>query len=829
MARNLNKTRKSDKLSKRAAKSRPSEISADAGTDCTHNAPPLRSWKSKPRLAAMTAISVVAAGGLALLFVAEGEFVLPNALHSRGAAPALTFVGSESCAGCHQTEAALWKESQHKHAMQHATAASVLGDFDDAGFDYFGIHSRFFKKDHKFFVETDGPDGKLATFEVKYTFGIDPLQQYLIEFPDGRIQALSIAWDSRPKDQGGQRWFHLYPNEEIKHDDMLHWTKLNQNWNFMCAECHSTGVQKNYDAASNTFHTTWAEISVGCEACHGKGSRHVSWAYRQRSWSPFGKNNDPMKGLVVLLDERDGVTWRPDPKSGNPQRTIAPAATRREVETCGLCHARRGQFSENWIPGHPLSDTHVVSTLTRGLYHADGQMLDEVYNYGSLKQSKMFAAGVTCSDCHEPHAAKLRAEDDGVCLRCHASDRYEIASHAYHGDVTPKVTCASCHMPVSTYMVIDKRHDHSFRVPRPDLSVKLGTPNACNNCHADKSAQWAADAIERWHGPVRKGFQNYAEAFQASWTDRADAVALLAMVAASPTTPAIARASALSELHSRVSPANIELARKGLADPDPMVRIGALDMLDGLPGNRTWPLVYPLLSDSSLGVRIRAVSVLAAVPTAIQPVSDRPAFERAEAEFIAAQHLNTDRPEARSTLGNFYARRGLRADAENEYKAALRLSPQYAPAAINLADLYRQLGRDGDGDRVLRAAIGSSPHDAGLHHALGLTLTREKRPDDALAEFRIATELEPDRSRYAYVYAVALHSSGRADESMKVLKTNLARHPDDRDILMALVTFNRDAGDIAAALEYVEQLSRVAPNDPDLARLSDDLRAGLKR
>src|SRR5262245_16850298 len=444
--------------------------------------------------------------------------------------------------------------------MQHATDASVLGNFDDAGFDHYGVQSRFFKKDKKFFVETDGPDGKLATFQVKYTFGVDPLQQYLIEFPDGRIQALSIAWDSRPKDQGGQRWFHLYPNEEIKHDDVLHWTKLNQNWNFMCAECHSTGVKKNYDASRDRFHTTWAEISVGCEACHGKGARHVDWARGQRNW--FRKDEDPRKGLVVFLDERDGVTWQPDPKTGNPQRRVAPAITRREVETCGLCHARRGEFSENWIPGQPLSDTHAVSLLARGLYHADGQMLDEVYNYGPFKQSRMFAAGVTCSDCHEPHSAKLRASGDGVCLQCHASDKYEVASHNGHGGVTPAVTCASCHMPVSTYMVVDRRHDHSLRIPRPDLSVKLGTPNACNNCHSDKSPQWAADAIESWHGPVRKGFQNYAEAFQASWTNATDAVALLAAVAASPTTPAIARASALGELHSRVSPTNIELARK---------------------------------------------------------------------------------------------------------------------------------------------------------------------------------------------------------------------------------------------------------------------------
>jgi tetratricopeptide (TPR) repeat protein len=335
--------------------------------------------------------------------------------------------------------------------------------------------------------------------------------------------------------------------------------------------------------------------------------------------------------------------------------------------------------------------------------------------------------------------------------------------------------------------------------------------------------------IEGWHGPARKGFQNYAEAFHASWTDRSDAATLLAMAASSPTAPAIARASALSELRSRVSPANIELARKGLADLDPMVRIGALDMLDGLPGNRIWPFVAPLLSDSSRGVRIRAASVLAGVPTANQPASDRAAFDRAAAEFVAAQRFNADRPEARSTLGNFFAHRGLTSDAETEYKAALWLSPQYAPAAINLADLYRQLGRDGDGQIVLRTAVGLSRSDAGLHYALGLTLTREKRTEDALTEFQTATELEPDRSRYAYVYAVALHSSGRVDDSMKVLKENLTRHPDDRDTLLALVTFSRDAGDVIAALGYAEQLSRITPNDRNLARITDDLRARVKQ
>jgi predicted CXXCH cytochrome family protein len=787
---------------------------------------PRRASKRRIAIAASVAAALILVGGLAFAFLTEG---LRDALRGRASEAAATFVGSETCAGCHHAEAELWRGSQHKRAMDHAAEKSVLGDFNDAGFEYYGVPSRFFRRDGKFLVETDGPDGKLGAFEVKYTFGIDPLQQYLVEFPDGRLQALSLAWDSRPKDQGGQRWFHLYPNEEIKHDDVLHWTKLNQNWNFMCAECHSTGVHKNYNATSDHFATSFAEISVGCEACHGQGSRHVEWARARQSWWPFDKNDDPKMGLAARFDERRDISWPIDAKTGNAHRNFTPALLRKEVETCGLCHARRSKFSEDWVPGRSLSDTHVVSPLARGLYHADGQMRDEVYNYGSFKQSKMFAAGVTCSDCHEPHATKLRAPGDGVCMQCHASDKYAAATHHHHEALSPPLSCASCHMPERTYMVVDRRHDHSFRVPRPDLSVELDTPNACNDCHSDKSPAWAASAVETWYGATRKGFQKYAEAFHAAWMEKADAAALLAAVASDPNAPAVARASALSEIGSRVSPSNINLARTGMSDPDPMVRIGALDMLENVPALQLWPLVSPLLLDSNRGVRIRAASLLAAVPTASQPPTDREQFEGAAAEFVAAQRLNADRPEARTTLGNFLARRRLPADAEVEYKAALRLSAQYAPAAINLADLYRQLGRDKDGESVLRVAIAALPRDAGLHYALGLTFTRLKQPDEALGEVRRAAELEPDRGRYAYVYAVALHSAGRGEEAMVVLRGALDKHPDDRDILLALINFNREAGNIGPALEYAERLALIAPDDRGLALLVEQLRNQVKK
>jgi Flp pilus assembly protein TadD len=744
--------------------------------------------------------------------------------------PAATFVGSETCAGCHRAEAELWQRSQHKHAMAHASEKSVLGDFADTTFDYHNVRSRFFRKDGKFFVETDGADGKLATFEIKYTFGIDPLQQYLIEFPNGRLQALSIAWDCRPKEKGGQRWFHLYPNENIEHDDVLHWTKLNQNWNFMCAECHSTGVRKNYDVTHDSFATTWSELSVGCEACHGEGSRHVAWAHERKTWRPFAKHDDASEGLAVRFDERRDATWLQDPTRASPQRSVPPTLLRKEVETCGRCHARRSAFSEQWAPGTWLSNTHRVAPLDRRLFHADGQMRDdeETYNYAPFKQSKMFAMGVTCSDCHDPHSAALRAPGDGACAQCHAPNKYATASHRHHAGVDPPLGCASCHMPERTYMVIDRRHDHSFRIPRPDLSVTLGTPNACNDCHQDRSAQWAAETIDSWFGRQRHGFQTYAQALKASWNDQPDAESQLLAVAAARDTPDYVRAGALADLRLHASQAEMQLARSGLADPDPMVRIGALDMLEGLPLQQRWPLASPLLSDSVRGVRLRAASLLASVPIAQLPASERARFENAAAEFVAAQRLNADRPEARTTLATFYTQRGLLAEAEVEYHAALRLSPQYAPAYVNLADLYRQMGRDGDAEGMLRSAAGLLSSDAGIHHALGLALVRLKRLDEALVELRRATQLAPDQPRYSYVYGVALHSVGSKSEGLAVLKESLARHPSDRDVLRALVSFSRENGDAAAALEYAQQLARITPSDPSMARLIKDLQRQIK-
>ena len=463
--------------------------------------------------------------------------------------PAPGYVGTSTCAGCHAQEHAAWRGSHHDRAMEEANEKTVLGNFADARFTYAGVTSRFFRRDGRFYVNTDGPGGKLADFEIKYTFGVHPLQQYLVELPGGRLQALGIAWDARPKAQGGQRWFHLYPDRKLKAGDPLHWTGIDQNWNYQCADCHSTNLRKNYDDATRTYRTSWSEIDVGCEACHGPGSNHAAWA----TLDPTARRADASKGLPVALDERRGVTWAIGTATGNATRS-APRPSSREIEACARCHARRGQFDDNWHPGAPLGNAYRIALLEPGLYYADGQMRDEVYNHGSFLQSRMHAKGVTCSDCHDPHSQKLRVPGNAVCGQCHAPSRFDVATHHRHKPGSPGAACTSCHMPTTTYMGVDPRHDHSMRIPRPDRTMALGTPNACGNCHAKNGAKWAADAVARWYPERKSGQQTFAETLAAGDRGAPGAQAALASLATDATVAPIARASAISRLVRHPAP-----------------------------------------------------------------------------------------------------------------------------------------------------------------------------------------------------------------------------------------------------------------------------------
>ncbi len=669
------------------------------------------------------------------------------------------FAGSDSCAGCHAEQHTLWRNSQHALAMQEATAATILGNTGDPA---------------------------VADFDLRYTFGIAPLQQYLVPLPGGRLQALGMAWDSRPAENGGQRWFDLYPGQQLEPGNPLHWTGIDQTWNYQCADCHSTNLRKNYDSETSEYKTTWSEISVGCEACHGPASNHISWAQKSDGW----RNFEESKGLTVALNERREIAWITT-ATGSATRS-APRTEAREIETCAHCHARRGQYADTIHAGDNWLNGFRPALLDPGLYYADGQQRDEVYTWGSFVQSRMYAAGVTCADCHEPHSGKLRAAGNAVCAQCHEPAVFDAASHHHHPADSARALCTSCHMPATTYMVVDPRRDHSLRIPRPDRSVTIGTPNACNDCHKDRDARWAAEAVLDWYPQRKPGYQTFAEAFAIADEGNPAAVGPLLDLADDRTQAALVRASAIARTARFPEAADAEAVARALGDRDALLRSAAAEAIGNAGAATRANRLTGILGDPVRLVRMAAARALAGEPEGFLPAGARSRFTAALDEWIAAQRFNADRPEALTNLGALYLERGAIDDAATLFSQAIKLDPTFIQATVNLADVHRARGDEAGAEQALRDALTRNPDAAAVHHALGLSLIRQGRTADALAALKDAQRLEPMNARFAFVYAVALHDTGKQAAAISNLREALNRHPYDRDMLAALAAYERE-------------------------------------
>ena len=717
------------------------------------------------------------------------------------------YVGGERCATCHMDETELWRGSHHDLAMAAASPASVSGDFDDAQFTHGGVTSEFFVRDGAYRVRTDGPDGALAEYRITHAFGTEPLQQYLAEFPDGRYQVLSIAWDSRPAEQGGQRWFHLDPGEAVNHADPLHWTGAFYNWNSTCAECHSTNLQKNYSPEQDRFDTTYSSIDVDCEACHGPGSLHVRAPAQARL------------GLAASTAQ-----WQFTEGAAIAAR-VPPLEDRTELETCAQCHSRRSQFTDDFQPGDPLLDGFRPALLDEGLYHADGQIQDEVYVYGSFLQSRMHAAGVTCSDCHDPHSAALRVEGDALCGQCHLASAYFGPQHHHHPADGPGTACVDCHMPAETYMVVDPRRDHSFSVPRPDLSVALGTPNACTGCHRDEGGQWAADAVAAWFPQGRAGTPHFGQTLHAARRWNLDRAQRLTELVSDSTAPAIVRATAVSLMSAQLDDRALRAVEAVLQEDDPLVQLAALDLLANVqPEDRTG-FAQRFLTHPLRALRLSAARVL--LPSRAQLSERRRGdLDAALREYLAAQRFNADRAEGLFNSATTLAQQGRTAEATAALQAVISRAPYFTAAYINLADRLRRSGQEDQAEALLRQAIENNGEEPSGHFALGLSLVRSGQLAAAMDTLERAAALAPDEPYYQYVIGIALHSTGETAAALQRLRAAHARFPGHRETIVALATIHRDSGDFGEARVYAERLLQLSPVDPTARALLEELNAG---
>ncbi|MGA6925660.1 MAG: tetratricopeptide repeat protein [Desulfosarcina sp.] len=714
--------------------------------------------------------------------------------------PAARFVGSESCRDCHRTQYDEWKGSHHQLAMARASDETVLGDFSDTEFRWFDQTTRFYRKDGRFMVSTRGPGGEAGEFEITHTFGWYPLQQYLVPFPGGRLQCLPIAWDSRD-----QLWYHLYPDRELAADDWLYWTNNGQNWNGMCAECHSTDLRKNYDPVDGTYATVWSEISVGCEACHGAGSDHLAWAQLPEMGRPETAN----AALTVITGD---------------------LTSSQQIQLCAPCHARRMSLDDNIHAHADFLDYGVPQLLSEGMYFPDGQILDEVYVYGSFMQSKMHARNVRCSDCHDVHSIKRIADGNDLCLQCHRAAIYDTRDHHFHKqtgepgepirdgsgkilfDVGSGARCEGCHMPGRIYMGVDYRPDHSFRIPRPDLSLQLATPNACNRCHADNSVQWSLDAMAKWYGGKKR--PHYGTLLAAGRRQDPGALTDLIHLAGDRLYPDIVRATALSLVSSYSDPAAVKALEQALTDESALLRHTAVSQLAVPDPQQRIAQIGPLLYDPVRAVRIEAARGLAGVSGPVMQSTLRQPYQTALDEYIAAMQRTGDFATSRHNMGNLYADLGQTDRAIDQYRKAIAIDGQFYPAKVNLAMQYNATGQKKAAQALLREVVDQYPDLYAIKYSLGLLLAEQQAFDEAVVYLKDAAAGLPQRSRIHYNLALLLQRLNRRIDAEMALNQALAVDPENPDYLYALAVLYLESNRSDDALKIAVRLRK---SHPDLA------------
>jgi len=672
-------------------------------------------------------------------------------------------ISNLQCLSCHQQSHDKWQQSDHAKAMAIADKNSVLANFNNVNVEHYGQKAHFFIKDNHYQVRISYDD-KVDTFSIKYTFGHYPLQQYLVETEEGRLQVLPFAWDARTKAQGGQRWYHNYSHEEIRPEDRLHWRQPLQNWNGMCADCHSDGLKRNYDSDKNQFETTFDNINVGCLSCHGDMSEHAKTTKRNVANDITSTKHPTGQWLRAAADKT--AQWQGAKRDNS------------FMDNCFACHALRAPLTDGIKVNTPFLDQFMPQLPSAPSYHADGQIKEEVYVYGSFLQSKMYNKGVNCLDCHDKHTMKLKIEGNGLCLQCHGGEVYNVKSHHQHQESSTGAQCANCHMPTNRYMGVDDRRDHSFKIPRPDLSAEFNTPNACTQCHEDKTNQWASDKLKKWHGKpkaVSKSKQFLMALNNGQAINLEDHLSIIA----DTKLDVISRASALQMLSFTTQMITIEILKPYLTHQEDLLRLSAASTALLLsPAIRVLHL-SPLLADKYKAIRVAAARSLATSEIAVE---HQQVFNDAFNELLSSNELTSWRGEGRANQGLLALESNQVSKAERAFLGAITVEPYFDTGYINLADLYRTQQRSAEVASVLAKGMKNLPMSGALKYAYGLHLVRTQRHLKALDFFEKATILEPNSAQYLYAYILSLDGQGDSIVALNKLQKLIGNYSDNQQL-----------------------------------------------
>jgi predicted CXXCH cytochrome family protein len=696
------------------------------------------------------------------------------------------FAAAENaCIDCHSAVTKSWLQSDHAKAMAVATKQTVLGNFNNTEVGHYSERAHFFIEKEQFWVEI-GQTVSPTRFKIEYTFGHYPLQQYLVDIGSGKLQVLPFSWDARPLNEGGQRWYHVYENEEIKTADRLHWQQPLQNWNGMCADCHSDGLKRNYSSVSDTFDTKFDNINVGCVSCHGDMPEHSNASPTKA----LGANNMPVEGFWQRKLQQQTATWQ------------GPVRDNSFMDSCFACHALRAPLTDGFSADNVFLDQFSPQLLLAPMYHADGQIKDEVYVYGSFLQSKMFASGVNCLDCHDSHTMKLKVPGNGLCLQCHAADTFNVTSHSHHPQESEGAQCVNCHMPTQTYMGVDKRRDHSFKIPRPQLSATFNTPNACTQCHSDKSNEWATEHITQWFGKAKALPLNQGDLYQLM-SGQPLSLEEFKGIVKDESIPVISRASAVQMINLSGIVLEERILSALLNSDHALIRLSAAGTASTVSPQLKLKILSPLLKDKYKAVRVAAARSMLGITL---PDDIKVDFNRAFAELIRAQQVNSWRGEGKANSAMIALELNQAEQAIAALKQAIQIDPYFEGSYLGLSEIYRQQNNNVKLEQLFKQALSALPLSAAIHYSQALHLVRQQQHTVALTSFKKAYDLLPQNSQYAYAYILSMDGQGQSKKALNTLQMIVKRYADRQNLLELGVYLAQKNQDLSAYQFFTQQL-----------------------
>lgn len=678
------------------------------------------------------------------------------------------YLGDQSCVSCHEEAYDVWKSSHHDLAMQELSEKTVLGDFNDVKVSIDGVDYHFYRKGEEFWVNSSELDGSVTDYRISYVFGLTPLQQYLIDFPNGKKQVLRATWDTVEN-----KWFHQYAGDSIEVNDWLHWTNGAQNWNTMCAECHSTNLKKDYFVEKDSFHTTYSSINVSCESCHGPGKAHVIWANGEME-------NENME--IIL---------------GSDQQS--------QLNMCAPCHARRVKLTKNMTPGTHFEDQYLVQNISSDFYYQDGQILEEDYVYGSFLQSKMYDEGVRCGDCHNIHSMELKLEGNLLCNQCHVSTTYDNKSHHFHEENTEAAQCINCHMTGRYYMGNDFRRDHSFRIPRPDQSMHADTPNACNECHDDQSEKWAADWIVKWYGDERP--PHFSDYLILSYKENmsADERKSLDHFINDLNYPYIARSTVINNLVYTNSE-QVEVLLEALKDSSATIRYQALLQFRMMTPQDRNSVARKHINDSTKLVRIGAAQLLLGFDGTGWTEAEKVSMNNAKGELETMLFSNADFSTGRLQMGDYFMQTNDIKAAIKHYEVALEKDSLLYPVYSNLATAYSIDGQTDRAFETLNSWIDYEPNAGRPYYLRALLNFESGSPEIAVQDLKMAIELNPEDLRSMYNLATYYYQNKEFDKALKPSQEALKLDPDNQDLQYLYALILKETGRVNEANQIMNRL-----------------------